>query len=143
MAAVNVNFKDSTTQDVLYPIVPMQNVVDGNGNSASTFFSNLLNHVTGISTQTTSGAVTINANNGVLHIITLSGDVSGITVSNAVAGQEISVILYSSSDVSVAIANNSTYICPLAEDIVLNVKAGGYCELSYIYDGSKFFVRGV
>jgi len=104
--------------------------------------------------DSTSGAITINARyNGDLHFITLTGDVSGITISNPVAGQNITVILYNSSDSTTqrtVTINHTTsssspkYICPNAEALSLTVPAGGYCEAAFLVkSATEIFVRGV
>ena len=100
---------------------------------------------TGYTSDTTTGAISINARNGDLHIITLTGNVSGITITNAVQYQCITVLLYSSSTArTVTIAHSSTYICPNAQNLSLTVPAGGYCEVSFIAKTTTtFFVRGV
>ena len=100
---------------------------------------------TGYTSDTTTGAISINARNGDLHIITLTGNVSGITITNAVQYQCITVLLYSSSTArTVTIAHSSTYICPNAQNLSLTIPAGGYCEVSFIAKTTTtFFVRGV
>ena len=100
-----------------------------------------------VNSQTASGAITINASNGDLHFVTLSGDATGVTISNAVAGQSITVIFISSSsstDRSVSISNSATYVCPDGADLTLTAKGAGYCEVNFLaYSSSKFYVRGV
>lgn len=92
-----------------------------------------------------SGSIQIDPNYDV-QILSLSGDVSSLTVGGSVTqGKILTSIIYNggSSDKYVTIAHNSTYICQDGQNLSLTVPAGGYCEVSYLYDGSRYFVRGV
>lgn len=80
-----------------------------------------------------------------LHIITLTGNVSALTLSsNPIEGHSCHVILTSSSERTVAIAHDATNrVCPKAEDISLTVAAGGYVEIDFLSANNKVYVRGV
>lgn len=80
-----------------------------------------------------------------LHVVTLTGNVSALTLSaNPAEGHSCHVILTAASAQTVAIAHDSTNrVCPGAEDISLDIPAGGYVELDFLTANSKVYVRGV
>ena len=79
-----------------------------------------------------------------LHVITLTGNVSGLTLSSyPEVGHSSHVIFTAASEYTVIIQHTSTYICPEAEDLDLTVPAGGYVEIDLLYANSKIYVRGV
>ena len=80
-----------------------------------------------------------------LHVVTLTGNVSALTLSaNPPAGHSCHIILTASSEYTVAIAHDSTNrVCPTAEDVSLTVKANGYVEIDFLSAGGKVYVRGV
>lgn len=97
----------------------------------------------------TSGSITINYNNGPIQVITLSGDVSSVNVSNVPAGHSCHVIFVSNSASytrSIAIAHNSsTRCCPEGQDLSLTVpeQGNGYTEVDFLNANNIIYVRGV
>jgi hypothetical protein len=91
-----------------------------------------------------SGAVTIDGSKPV-HVITLTGNVSSVTLSTQPAeGHSTHVFFYSTSQRTVAIAHNATTsICPEATSLSLTVKADGYVEVDFLKANGKIYVRGV
>jgi hypothetical protein len=76
--------------------------------------------------------------------------VSGITFSAVPEnGHSCHLIITASSALSVAIAHGATMytgytsVCPSAEDVSLDITAGGYIELDLLRVGTKIYVRGV
>lgn len=80
-----------------------------------------------------------------LHIVTLTGNVSALTLSaNPSDGHSCHVIFTAAAEQNVVIAHDSTNrICPDAEDISLTIPAGGYVEIDFLNANNKVFVRGV
>lgn len=80
-----------------------------------------------------------------LHLVTLTGNVSALTLSsNPAEGHSCHVIFTAAAKQTVAIAHNATNrICPGAEDISLEVPAGGYVEIDFLTVDNKVYVRGV
>lgn len=93
----------------------------------------------------TSGNISLDAINYDLAIITLNGNVSGITLSAMpLVGNEFDVILYGNgTDRVVSIANSGSYVTSTGEALEIMVPANGYAEVNFLYDGSKVWVRGV
>lgn len=80
-----------------------------------------------------------------LHVVTLTGNVSALTLSvNPADGHSCHVILTAASEQTVAIAHDATNrVCPEAEDISLTVAAGGYVEIDFLSANNKVYVRGI
>lgn len=80
-----------------------------------------------------------------LHVVTLTGNVSALTLSaNPAAGHSCHVIFTASSEQTVAIAYDATNrVCPGAKDISLTIPAGGYVEIDFLSANSKVYVRKV
>lgn len=80
-----------------------------------------------------------------LHIVTLTGNVSALTLSsNPADGHSCHVIFTAASAQTVAIAHDATNrVCPGAADISLDVPAGGYVEIDFLSANNKVFVRGI
>lgn len=80
-----------------------------------------------------------------LHVVTLTGNVSAVTLSaNPAEGHSCHVIFTAASAQTVAIAHDSTNrVCPGATDLSLDVPAGGYVEVDFLTANSKVYVRGV
>lgn len=95
-------------------------------------------------TSSAGGALTIDGSKP-LHVVTLTGNVSGVTLSTAPAtGHSTHVIFAAAADQTVAIAHDATArVCPGAESLELSIPAGGYAEVDFLNDGSKIYVRGV
>ena len=97
----------------------------------------------------TSGAISINYNNGPIQVISLSGNASSVSISNVPAGHSCHVIFISSSssdERSIAIAHNATTMyTPDGEAMALTVpKSGsGYTEVDFINVNDIIYVRGV
>ena len=98
-----------------------------------------------VGTATTSGAISFNGSTYDVYVVTLNGNVSGITLSTRPAkGHECTVILYSAStERTVVIANSGIYKTPTGENLELTVPAGGYAEVNMLFDGTNVWVRGV
>lgn len=106
-------------------------------------------------TNSAGGAITVDATKP-LHEITITAAVSGITfASNSLPedGHSCHLIITAASDLTVALAHDATMatvsstayksVCPGAEDVSLNIVAGGYVELDLLRIGTKIYVRGV
>lgn len=80
-----------------------------------------------------------------LHVVTLTGNVSALTLStNPAAGHSCHVIFTSTAKRTVAIAHNATNrVCPEAKDVSLTVPANGYVEIDFLSANNKIYVRGV
>ena len=80
-----------------------------------------------------------------LHLVTLTGNVSALTLSsNPAEGHSCHVIFTAAAKQTVVIAHDATNrICPGAEDISLEVPAGGYVEIDFLTVDNKVYVRGV
>lgn len=97
----------------------------------------------------TSGAISLNFNNGPVQVITLSGNASSVSTSNIPAGHSLHVI-FKSSDAStsytVAIAHNATTSnCPAGSALSLTVpgNSAGYTEVDFLNVNNVIYVRGV
>lgn len=81
-----------------------------------------------------------------LHVVTLTGNVSALTLSaNPPAGHSCHVILASAAERTVAISHDATNrVCPDGEDPdPLIVPAGGYVEVDFLAANNLVYVRGV
>lgn len=98
-----------------------------------------------VNKRTTSGAISIDGATYDVEVITLNGNVSGITLSSMPeVGQDVSCLLYGNgTERTVVIANNATYKTPTGENIEITVPANGYAEINFFYDGQQIWVRGV
>ena len=156
--AKNITLKDKQTDEPLYPITTLGNVISSNGDSISTYINsqiaNINNQIAnsfiygnityGVNTATGSGAITLDGSIP-LHVINLSGNVSSVSLStNPSSGHSCHVIFSASSEYTVAIAHDATNrVCPEAEDISLTIPAGGYAEIDFLSANNKIYVRGV
>lgn len=94
-----------------------------------------------------SGAVSLSAKIPVHHL-TVTGNISGITLSNGISvpeGHSVHVILYNSStsDYTAIIQHTNNCRCPRGGDLLLTVPVGGYMEVDFLRANNKFYVRGV
>ena len=80
-----------------------------------------------------------------LHVVTLTGNVSALTLSaNPAAGHSCHVIFTSTAERIVAIAYDSTNrVTPDAKAVELTVPANGYVEVDFLNANGKVYVRGV
>lgn len=80
-----------------------------------------------------------------LHVVTLTGNISALTLSaNPADGHSCHVIFTAAAEQTVAIAHDATdRVCPGAEDLSFTVPAGGYVEVDFLSANSKVYVRGV
>lgn len=133
------------------PISHTSAIFDDNGTSVETLLSTLQYTNIGYNVYASSGSgtVTINYDNGPIQVITLSGDVSSVNVSNVPAGHSCHVIFVSNSASytrSIAIAHNSsTRCCPEGQDLSLTVpeQGNGYTEVDFLNANNIIYVRGV
>lgn len=99
------------------------------------------------------GAVTVNGSQP-LQVITTSAAISSITFSALPEdGHSCHLIITAASALSVEIAHNGTMItvdntayttiCPAADDVALDITAGGYVELDLLRIGTNIYVRGI
>lgn len=98
-----------------------------------------------VNTTTTSGAISL-AGTIPLHIITLNGNASSVSLSSSPAAGHSCHVIFAcgATSYTVAIAHDSTSrICPDASDVSITVPANGYVEVDFLYDGIKTWVRGV
>lgn len=92
-------------------------------------------------------AVTIDASTASIYVLKMSGSITNITVNNAVKGQNIWAICVNSSaaarTVKVVYNMDSTpqYMCYNGTDLSIEVAAGGNRIVSFIYDGTTFYVN--
>lgn len=127
-----------TDDDAQTKIAALQGKFDSNGKlptsgiAASTTSSSVSGNVT------VSGAVDV-------HFLTVTANVDSVTVNPLpAAGKAITVIFTAAEDKTVIIGHSaSARVCPGAEDLELEVPAGGYAEVSFLSDGDKVFVRGI
>lgn len=80
-----------------------------------------------------------------LHVVTLTGNVSALTLSaNPADGHSCHVIFTSTAERTVAIAYDSTNrVTPDAGAVELTVPANGYVEIDFLAANGKVYVRGV
>ena len=93
------------------------------------------------------GTVTVDATIPI-HVITLTGNVSAVTFSNAtsmIRGHSCHVVFYAAAAQTVVIANKHTSgrYCPNNEDITLEIPAGGYVEVDVLCADGRLYIRGV
>lgn len=144
---VNVPWSNTT-----YSTLTDANIKAGTANTAGTITCKLLRdnfQITNVYTASTSGAVSLDASTYSLAVITCTGNISSVALSALPRkGQELHVIFYATAARTVTISHStgsgtSSRICPEAKDLTLNVPAGGYAEVSFLYDGTRVYVRGV
>ena len=144
--AKNVTLRDGSTQDPLYPITLLENVIDANGNSMQTAINSITYGNVGYSYNAANGtgAVTIDGRIP-LHVITCTGNISSVTLSNnPPSGHSCHVIFTASTARTVAIAHHATNRkCPGAADLSLTVPANGYIEVDFLNINDVIYVRGV
>lgn len=148
MAKTIILTDTSNNNEQLYPMTLLDNVIASNGQSIAAYISSLLNYgsVTYTVNAISSAGGTLSlAGTTPLHVVTLTGNVSALTLSaNPAEGHSCHVILTAASAQTVAIAHDATNrVCPGAEDISLDIPAGGYVELDFLTANSKVYVRGV
>lgn len=97
-----------------------------------------------VSKLTTSGAITLNASIHDVHIITLNGNVSNLTLSSMPeVGQQVDCLLYGNgTERTVTVVNSGIYKTNTGENLELTVPANGYAEVNFLYDGTNVWVRG-
>ena len=80
-----------------------------------------------------------------LHIVTLTGNVSALTLSaNPPVGHSCHVIFTcGSTSYTVTIAHSNTMVTYNNADAQFTVPANGYVEVDFLYAADKIFVRGV
>lgn len=98
-----------------------------------------------VSKATTSGALSLDADAYDTHIITLNGNVSGITLSKMPKiGQDVTCILYGNgTDRTIVVANSGVYKTNTGSNLEITASANGYAEINFLYDGTNIWVRGV
>lgn len=96
-------------------------------------------------TASTSGALSISGSSYDVAIITLTGNVSGITLSAMPQkGKDVTVILYGNGTArTVAVAHSGVYKTNTGAALSISVPANGYAEVNLLYDGTNVWVRGV
>ena len=145
--AQNITLKDTSTDEALYPQTLMDNIYDAPSWVKSSSKPSYAYSEIGYTVNATSsaGGTLSLAGTTPLHVITLTGNVSALTLStNPTEGHSCHVILTAASARTVAIAHDSTNrVCPGAEDISLDIPAGGYVEIDFLTANSKVYVRGV
>lgn len=97
-----------------------------------------------ISTVTSSGNLSLDGTKEI-HVVTLNGNVSGITLSTMpVEGNEVVILLYGNgTEREVFLANSGIYRTPTGEDLEITVPENGYSEINMLYDGTNVWVRGI
>lgn len=80
-----------------------------------------------------------------LHVVTLTGNVSALTLSaNPSAGHSCHVIFTATSARTISIAHDATNrVCPQAKAVTLTITAKGYAEVDFLNANNKIYVRGV
>lgn len=91
-----------------------------------------------------SGSVSIDGSKPI-HVLTLTGDVTAVTLSTLPAeGHSTHVFFCSSQQRSVTITHHNTdRVCPQAQNFSLTVAANGYAEVDFLKANNKVYVRGV
>lgn len=91
-----------------------------------------------------SGSVSIDGSKPI-HVLTLTGDVTAVTLSTLPSeGHSTHVFFCSSQQRSVTITHHNTdRVCPQAQDLSLTVTANGYAEVDFLKANNKVYVRGV
>lgn len=95
-------------------------------------------------TSSAGGTLSLNGTTPI-HVVTLTGNVSALTLSaNPAEGHSCHVIFTSTAARTVSIAHDSTSrVCPGAADVTLNIPANGYVEINFLTANSKVYVRGI
>ena len=98
-----------------------------------------------VQTSTSSGGTLSLDGSKAMHLVTLTGNVSALTLStNPTSGYSTHIIFTATSEYTVAIAYDSTNrITPDADDVTFTVPADGYVEINFLNLNNKIFVRGV
>lgn len=98
-----------------------------------------------VNTTTSAGGTLSLAGTTPLHVVTLTGNVSALTLSsNPSDGHSCHIIFIANDEYTIAIAHDATNrVCPEAEDISLTIPAGGYVEIDFLNANNKVFVRGI
>ena len=147
--AKTVTLKDTSTNEQVYPITLLDNVIASDGTSIANYISSLMNYgnVTFSINTTTSSGGTLSLDGTIpLHVVTLTGNVSALSLStNPVAGHSCHIILTAASEYTVAIAHDATNrICPEGKSPdPFTIPAGGYVEINFLNIGNKIYVRGI
>lgn len=100
-----------------------------------------------------SGTVTVNGSIP-LHILTATSNISSISFTTGVPIDRHSchIVIIAASNYTVTLAHDSTvtisnttytFKCPEAEDVSLDIKAGGFVELDLLRIGTNIYVRGI
>ena len=91
-----------------------------------------------------SGAVSIDGSIP-LHLLIVTSNVSSVSLStNPSSGHFCHIIFIASSTMTVEIGHDSTNrICPNAEDISIEIPAGGYVEVDFLNINNNVYVRGI
>lgn len=99
----------------------------------------------GINAVSSSGGTVSLAGTTPLHLVTLAGNVSALTLSsNPAEGHSCHVIFTAAAKQTVAIAHDATNrVCPEAKDVSLTVPANGFVEIDFLTINGKVYVRGV
>lgn len=145
--AQNITLKDVSTNDALYPQTLMGNIYDAPSwiktSSKPAYVYSEIGYT--VNATSSAGGTLSLAGTTPLHIVTLTGNVSALTLSsNPADGHSCHVILTAASAQTVAIAHDATSrVCPGAADLSLDVPAGGYVEIDFLSANNKVFVRGV
>ena len=145
--AQNITLKDTTTNESLYPQTLMDNIYDAPAwiktSNKPTYVYSEIGYT--INAASSAGGTLSLAGTTPLHVVTLTGNVSALTLSaNPAEGHSCHVIFTAAAEYTVAIAHDSTSrVCPGAEDLSLTVPAGGYVEIDFLTANSKVYVRGV
>lgn len=145
--AQNITLKDTSTNEALYPQTLMANIYDAPAwikaaNKPSYAYSEIGYTVS--ATSSAGGTLSL-AGTTPLHVVTLTGNVSALSLSaNPAEGHSCHIIFTAAAEYTVAIAHDSTdRVCPKAEDVSLSIPAGGYVEIDFLTANSKVYVRGV
>lgn len=145
--AQNITLKSKSTGEALYPQTLMANIFDAPAwikeSSKPGYAYSEIGYT--VNATTSAGGTLSLAGTTPLHVVTLTGNVSALTLSaNPAEGHSCHVIFTAAADKTVEVAHDSTNrVCPDAEDISLDVPAGGYVEIDFLTANSKVYVRGV
>lgn len=98
-----------------------------------------------VSTTSSAGGTLSLAGTTPLHVVTLTGNVSALSLSaNPAEGHSCHVIFTAASAQTVTITHDSAdRVCPRATNVTLSIPADGYVEVDFLCAGGKVFVRGV
>jgi len=115
------------------------------GNSLQEIPSNYSELEYSVNTVTANGAISLDGTIP-LHVVTLSGDATSVTLStNPAAGHSCHVIFTAANEQTVTITHDATNrVCPNGTDPdPLTVPAGGYVEIDFLKAGNKVYLRGI